>query len=114
MKIRSRPVVYSAFIIALFVIVAYSRWNQIRNWFDRERVDPVALAELEKSNLSTAKPSEPNAGWPQWRGPNRDGVAPAGPFRTDLKTNPPKQLWTAPCGGGYGQPIVVDGKPLSA
>jgi outer membrane protein assembly factor BamB len=50
-----------------------------------------------------------SADWPQWRGPNRDGVAPAGPFRTDWKANPPKLVWSAPCGGGYGQPVVVNG-----
>ena len=100
MKIRTRGVIYPTIIIALLVVVAVSRLGQIRNWLERERVDANALAVLETSNLSIAKPPDPSAGWPQWRGPSRDGVAPAGPFRTDWKTNPPKLLWTAPCGGG--------------
>lgn len=110
MKWKSRRVIYSIFVVLLLTAIAYSRWSQIRNWLEKERVDPAALAALEKAPLAVIKLSESSTGWPQWRGPNRDGNAPAGPFRTDWKTNPPKLLWTAPCGGGYGQPVVVDQK----
>jgi outer membrane protein assembly factor BamB len=50
------------------------------------------------------------ADWPQWRGPHRDGRAPAGPFRTDWDKNPPKELWRVPIGGGFGSCSVVAGK----
>src|SRR5207249_2065992 len=49
-------------------------------------------------------------GWPQWRGPNRDGVASPGPLRADWKTNPPKELWGMPIGGGYSSLAVVGGR----
>ena len=89
--------------------VANQRWATIRNWwFDSDREDSTQLAGLATADLrsSTAAAS----GWPQWFGPNRDGVAPPGPLRTDWAANPPKVLWTAPCGGGYSSFAVVGGK----
>jgi len=48
--------------------------------------------------------------WPQWRGPTRDGYAPAGaPDITSL----PKELkpvWKVSIGGGFSSPIVVGDK----
>jgi outer membrane protein assembly factor BamB len=55
-------------------------------------------------------------GWPQWRGPNRDGVAPASPKLLDSwPKGGPKQLWkSAPIPaqreGGCGSVVVSDGK----
>jgi outer membrane protein assembly factor BamB len=48
--------------------------------------------------------------WPQWRGPNRDGV-----WRETgtLETFPPKGLkivWRAPVGIGFSSPVVADGR----
>jgi outer membrane protein assembly factor BamB len=54
--------------------------------------------------------------WPQWRGPNRDGVAPAGPKLLDSwPTKGPLLLWkSAPIGsgpkGGAGSVTVAGGK----
>ena len=47
--------------------------------------------------------------WPQWRGPNRDGVAAAG---VALKTWPDvlTRRWSVPVGAGYSTPIVAGGK----
>ncbi|MFO0936579.1 MAG: PQQ-binding-like beta-propeller repeat protein [Gemmataceae bacterium] len=101
--------ILASLLTAVMLYAAVTRWGQIRNWFERERFDTKALAELELTKFVSKKTPDASAGWPQWRGPNRDGVAPAGPFRTDWKTNPPKVLWTAPCAGGYSQPIVFDG-----
>jgi outer membrane protein assembly factor BamB len=58
------------------------------------------------------------ADWPQWRGPNRDGIAPAGPKLLDAwPTNGagPKLLWkSARIGsgsdGGAGSVTVADGR----
>lgn len=56
------------------------------------------------------RPADASTGWFQWRGPTRDGQAPAGAFRTDWEKNPPKPLWSAPCGGGYSSCAVVGGR----
>src|SRR5882724_10308817 len=48
--------------------------------------------------------------WPQWRGPQRDGV-----WREEgiMKAFPPdglKALWRAEAGGGWSSPVVADGR----
>jgi outer membrane protein assembly factor BamB len=108
MSQQTRSILLANLAVSLLVVVAISRWTALRNYFDRERVDTAAMADLEKVNLKPVAIAT-TKDWSQWRGPNRDGVAPAGPFRTDWKANPPKLLWTAPCGGGYGQPVIVNG-----
>lgn len=48
-------------------------------------------------------------GWPQWRGPNRDGVA----IGVALPATWPKalpQAWARDVGLGYSAPVVADGK----
>jgi outer membrane protein assembly factor BamB len=80
------------------------------NLFDQEEVNAEQVAALQTANLTQAPTAEGDAGWPQWRGPNRDGRAPAGQLRTDWKANPPKPVWTAPYGGGYSSFAVVGGR----
>jgi outer membrane protein assembly factor BamB len=47
--------------------------------------------------------------WPQWRGPNRDGVIQE--FKTpDTWPNQLKLVWKIPVGGGISSPIVSGGK----
>lgn len=57
--------------------------------------------------------AETSAEWPQWRGPNRNGSAPTSPsLISELPAEGLKPLWkteTLP-GGGWGSPIVADGK----
>jgi outer membrane protein assembly factor BamB len=49
--------------------------------------------------------------WPQFRGPNGDGISPETGINKDWKTKPPKVLWRRPMGdNGYSQPIIADGK----
>lgn len=45
--------------------------------------------------------------WPQWLGPNRDGVSPekVAPWK-----EPPKRLWSATVGEGHSSPVVAAGK----
>jgi outer membrane protein assembly factor BamB len=57
------------------------------------------------------------ASWPQWRGPSRNGVAPASPKLADSwPKDGPRQVWKTGwipgcrSGGGLAQPVVADDK----
>jgi outer membrane protein assembly factor BamB len=50
-----------------------------------------------------------HAQWPQWRGPNRDGVLPAASVPAVWPDQPTVQ-WTQPLGEGYSSPVVDDGR----
>ena len=54
------------------------------------------------------------ADWPQWRGPNRDGVAPdSPPLATEWEGDGPPLVWEAdilPREGGEGSPVIAQGR----
>jgi outer membrane protein assembly factor BamB len=50
-----------------------------------------------------------DAQWPQWRGPNRDGVAPAASVPPTWPENVTVK-WTQPVGEGYSSPVVEGGR----
>src|SRR3954470_3058751 len=59
--------------------------------------------------LRTAKDSASE--WPQWRGPNRDGISPDTGLLQDWNAKQPKLLWTAEgLGGGYASVSVAGGR----
>jgi outer membrane protein assembly factor BamB len=82
----------------------------VRSWFGHDSDDPREKELLAGSNAAGTAPAPAATGWPQWRGPHRDGVAPEGPLRTDWDKTPPKKLWQTECGGGYSSLAVVAGK----
>ena len=57
----------------------------------------------------TAAPTSASVQWPQWRGPNRDGVVPKAnvPAAWPAKLTP---KWTQTVGEGYASPVVGDGR----
>ena len=58
--------------------------------------------------IATVRPAAAGD-WPQWRGPNRDGVSDE-PIRTDLKERPPELLgMMSGMGEGYASLSIVDG-----
>lgn len=67
------------------------------------------------AGLAAAEAPQP-ADWPQWRGPNRDGMASNSPKLLDAwpKEGPPllwKSEWIPACEeGGCSSPVVADGK----
>src|SRR6185503_4920309 len=63
-----------------------------------------------------AAPSLPSTGpaaWPDFRGPNRDGVYTGGPIRTAWPSEGLRPLWRQPAGGGYASFVVARGKAFT-
>ncbi|MEO6213324.1 MAG: PQQ-binding-like beta-propeller repeat protein [Vicinamibacterales bacterium] len=50
-----------------------------------------------------------SAQWPQWRGPNRDGVVTAAAVPSSWPDKAAR-VWTQPVGEGYSTPVVADGR----
>ena len=48
--------------------------------------------------------------WPQWLGPQRDGVWREDGILEKYPPGGPKLRWRLPLGGGYAGPAVADGK----
>jgi outer membrane protein assembly factor BamB len=48
--------------------------------------------------------------WPQWRGPNRNGISAEKFWRTDWTTDPPKVAWKAQVGWGHSTVVVSNGR----
>jgi outer membrane protein assembly factor BamB len=109
---RTRTVLVILGLVATLGIGGYLAYRSplVRSWFGRDADDPREKELLAGSDARGTAPAPAGTGWPQWRGPHRDGVAPQGPLRTDWDKNPPKQLWKADCGGGYSSLAVVGGK----
>jgi outer membrane protein assembly factor BamB len=113
-RLRVRAALGVAALVVVLGVGAALAWHLYKsrypNLLDTESVNAEQVAALQGATLPVPPTAVSDAGWPQWRGPNRDGRAPAGPFRTDWKANPPKVLWSQSCGGGYSSPSVVGGK----
>lgn len=48
--------------------------------------------------------------WPQWRGPNRDGVWSGGNLIDEFENEALELTWRSPIGSGYSGPTVADGR----
>ena len=54
--------------------------------------------------------ASPTQGWPQWRGPHRDGISAERGLLQEWPEAGPKMLWSIDgIGRGFGSPIIVDG-----
>jgi len=63
--------------------------------------------------LALAGPALAND-WPNWRGPEGTGIAPAPKFDPTLAGGSPKVLWAKDIGNGYSAVTVADGKAYAA
>ena len=64
---------------------------------------------LTATVLCCALTAVAHAQWPQWRGPNRDGIAPAA-LAPAAWPEKPSLKWKQPVGEGYSSPVVQDGR----
>lgn len=68
----------------------------------------VSVGASAKSDRSDQ--SDRSAGWPQWRGPLRDGVSSETGWRTDWPAEGPPLLWRAQVGLGMSSCAVAEGR----
>ena len=67
-------------------------------------------APLFLSVLGVSAAVAPAADWPQWLGPQRDGVYREAGVLTEIPKDGLKELWRVPVGGGYAGPAVAGGR----
>jgi outer membrane protein assembly factor BamB len=80
---------------------------------DRERhqYDPDRMEKLARTALPSGEPGRAVDGdWPQWRGPNRDGLSTETGLRTSWPADGPRLLWKKPVGRGFSSLAVSAGR----
>src|SRR5207253_7477871 len=73
--------------------------------------DSKRLEELKNISLPVNKLSGKD--WPQWRGPNRDGLSTETGLLTSWPEAGPRKLWEQPTGEGYSSMAVARGRVFS-
>src|SRR5262245_32227716 len=88
---------------ALFAgLVAYQQWYNR----DRQVQNDELVEHLKKDPLDPVKGQGTDPlDWPQWRGPNRDGIAPGEGL--NFTSDGPRLLWTAEAGKGFSSLAVA-------
>lgn len=67
-----------------------------------------------KDSAAVKQPTDRGAAaWPQWRGPQRDGVSPETGWSKSWPAEGPRKLWRAAVGTGMSSPVVVDGRLIA-
>ena len=78
---------------------------------DSASADPARVAELQTAKL--AAPTITTHDWPQWRGPNRDGLSRETGLLATWPTDGPRLLWEKPSGEGFSSIAVAQGKAFT-
>ena len=80
---------------------------------DLDEASADKLRELSAAAAKTPAAAQTGMDWPQWRGPNRDGVS----TETGLLESWPEQglnvLWSQPSGDGYSSVVVANGRVVT-
>lgn len=80
---------------------------------DRSETNDERVKELTEQKLIEPKPIDPKVAthdWPQWRGPNRDGVSTETGLLAEWPKDGPPKLWEAKIGEGYSTVSVSNGR----
>jgi len=79
---------------------------------DKGHVKELEVVDVRGSDRSdrSDRSDTSGAGWPQWRGPRRDGVSPETGWRADWLVEGPPVLWRAQVGLGMSSCAVADGR----
>ncbi|MBX9679298.1 MAG: PQQ-like beta-propeller repeat protein [Gemmataceae bacterium] len=90
-------------VFAVFSVLQILSKEQVQE--DKERVREVSARKFEQSGIATDD-------WPQWRGPQRDGVSFAD-IRTSWPENGPPKLWQKQIGNGFSSIVAAGGKAIA-
>ena len=74
-----------------------------------ERVAALQAQPRETPQIATDELTVSPSDWPQFRGPQRDGIVRAVTIRRDWEANPPQALWKHAIGPGWSSFAVVSG-----
>ena len=67
-----------------------------------------------QANEEFIQPAKPSlGGWPNWRGPNQDGVSTEKGLIDSWPAAGPKKLWERKLGGGYSSVVVSQGRVVT-
>jgi|SRR5579875_1136 outer membrane protein assembly factor BamB len=101
----------SVILFGLFVVqAAYQIYLAHRNHLE---VDADLGGELADAVFLDDEPAPESVGWPQWRGPHRDGVVRMANLATEWPKDGPPLLWEKAIGRGYSSFAVRDGRLYS-
>jgi len=70
------------------------------------KIGPAVVLILALTQLIAVRAED----WPQWRGPNRDGVWSESRILETFPPNGLKVMWRAPVGIGFSSPVVAGGR----
>ena len=101
---------YLAAVIFLWGVFGFFTICQILSK-DSNTQDPVKLKELRNTSLTPSKSSSND--WPQWRGPNRDGLSREIGLLTIWPEGGPRKLWEQPTGEGFSCLAVAKGRVIT-
>jgi outer membrane protein assembly factor BamB len=106
---RSGMLVLIVFVLA---VLALGGSAAVRKKLDVERyhADDVRLQKLRDAALVANQPTENSNNWPQWRGPNRDGLSLEVGLLHSWPEAGPKVLWEVPVGRGLSSVAVAAGR----
>lgn len=101
---RLLDVIVVSLLFFIFAGLAFYHYRRL----DRSQVNPELAKELAEEVLDD--PVGPTKDWPQWRGPNRDGVALDTPILADWPADGPTKRWEAKVGEGFASMAVARGR----
>ncbi len=80
---------------------------------ERRRCDPERLEKLARTELPPVVSQIMTRDWPQWRGPNRDGLSIESDLVRTWPANGPPEVWRKSIGRGFSSVVVVGSRLYS-
>ncbi len=114
---RRRHLFLGASCVLIGLVASWFGYRYLRDYLEAQpdtgdyQADVRLLARLsEASFVPPTDAARAADDWPQWRGPNRDGVARGTGLLSSWPSDGPRVVWKAETGEGYSSPIVAGGR----